>query len=299
MKIVVTGSLGHIGRPLTQELVQKGNKVIVVSSSAERQHDIEELGAIAARGSLEDAVFLSQTFTGADAVYTMVPPNNYFNHNLDLTGYYMRLGKNYAQAIIESGVKRVVNLSTIGAHLEKGSGILLGAHNVEGILNALPADVNITHMRPTSFYYNLYGYMDMIKTSGLIAANYGADRVIPWVSPKDIAAAIAEELETPADGRKIRYVGSEELTGNEVASILGKAIGKPDLKWVLVSDKEVLDGLVQAGMNPTIATGLVEMYGSLYTGQLSEDYFRNRPKVMGRVKMTDFAAEFVAVYNGN
>ena len=181
--------------------------------------------------------------------------------------------------------------------MEKGSGILLGAHNVEKILNGLPSEVAITHIRPTSFYYNLYGYVDMIKKQGIIAANYGADGSIPWVSPIDIAAAIAEEILSPFAGRKVRYVVSEELTGNETASILGAAIGKPDLKWILIAGEQVQRELEQIGMAPHIAAGLVEMYGSLYNGVLGADYYRNKPAVMGNVKMTDFAREFSAVFN--
>ena len=296
MKIIITGSLVNISKPLANELVQKGHAVTVISSNSEKQKAIEALGATAAIGSLEDADFLTVTFTGADAVYCMVPPNNYFDHNLDLLAYYRSLGNNYAQAIQQSGVKRVVNLSTIGAHLEKGSGILLGAHHVQNILNQLPSGIAITHMRPTSFFYNLYGYAEMIKTGGIIAANYGGEDVIPWVSPIDIAAAIAEEMATPLTGRKVRYVASEELTGNETASILGAAIGKPDLKWILISNEQTLTGLEGIGMNKQIAAGLVEMYASLHSGLLSEDYYRNRPAVMGKVKLVDFAKEFAAVF---
>lgn len=111
--------------------MEKGHSVTVVSSDPEKQKDIEALGGIAAVGTLEDADFLAATFTGADAVYSMVPPNNYFDQSLDLIAYYRRLGKNYAQAVRQSGVKRVVNLSTIGGNLEKGNGILRGAHDVE------------------------------------------------------------------------------------------------------------------------------------------------------------------------
>ena len=296
MKIVVTGSLGHIGKPLTATLVQQGHSVTVISSSLERQKDIEALGATATIGSLEDVEFLSQTFTGADAVYTMVPPNNYFDLNLDLLAYYRRLGENYANAITQTGVKRIVNLSTIGAHLEAGSGILIGAHDVEHTLNQLPSGVAITHMRPTSFYYNLLAYIHGIKSKGVIAANYGGDDVMPWVSPVDIAAAIAEELNTPVEGRKIRYVASEEATCSQTASILGQAIGKPDLQWITVSDEVVHNGLVAVGMNPRIAAGLVEMYASLHTGLLAEDYYRNRP-AMGKVKLNDFAKDFALAYH--
>ena len=297
MKIIITGSLGNISMPLTQELVQKGHHVTVISSNPERQKKIEALGGTAAIGSLEDVNFLTTTFSNADAVYTMVPPNNYFDHSLDLLAYYKKLGANYAEAIKQTGVKHVVNLSTIGAHLEKGNGILSGAHNVEKILNQLPPEVSITHMRPTSFFYNLLGYIHSIKTQGNIVANYGTENIIPWVSPKDIASAIAEELETTVTGRKIRYVASEELTGSETAKILGEAIGKPDLQWKLITNEEVLSGLQAIGMNPQIAAGLVEMYAALQSGLLAEDYNMNKPAVMGKVKLKDFAIDFAKAYN--
>jgi uncharacterized protein YbjT (DUF2867 family) len=296
MKVIVTGSLGNISKPLTKELTAQGHTVTVISSNKEKQPEIEALGATAAIGSLEDVDFLVSTFTGADAVYCMVPPNNYFDLNLDLVAYYRRLGNNYAQAIGQSGVKRVVNLSSIGAHLDEGSGILLGAHDVEQILNELSSDIAITHLRPTSFYYNLLGYIDTIKAVGSIAANYGEDDKIPWVSPIDIAAVIAEEIATPLVGRKVRYVASEELTGNETASILGAAIGKPDLNWIVISNTQMLGGLESAGMNPQIAAGLVEMYASLHSGLLAEDYYRNQPTVMGKVKLADFATDFAAAF---
>ncbi len=296
MKVIVTGSLGHISQPLTKELVQKGHAVTVVSSNPEKQKDIEALGATAAIGSLEDVDFLTATFTGADAVYCMIPPNNYFDPNLDLLAYYRRIAGNYAGALKASGVRQAVYLSSIGAHLSQGSGILIGHHEGEKIMNNL-ADVAITFIRPLGFYYNLFGFVPMIKSAGIMAANYGADDVIPYVSPIDIAAAIVEELQEPPTGRKVRYVVSEELTGNEIASILGAAIGKPDLKWKIISSEQMLSGLEAVGMKADIAAGLVEMYASQHSGLLEEDYRRNKPAVMGKVKMTDFARDFAAAFN--
>ena len=87
---------------------------------------------------------------------------------------------------------------------------------------------------------------------------------------------------------------SEELTGNETASVLGAAIGKPDLKWIMISNAQMLSDLEAAGMNRQIAAGLVEMYASLHSGVLAEDYYRNKPTVMGKVKLEDFAKEFAA-----
>ena len=137
-----------------------------------------------------------------------------------------------------------------------------------------------------------------------MASNYGADDMIPWVSPIDIAARIAEEIVKPArvssdgsiSGKKVLYVASEELTCNEVAGILGEAIGKPDLKWILISDEQLLGGMESAGLAPAIAKGLVEMQASMHKGIMYEDYYLNKPK-LGKVKLKDYAKEFAAVYN--
>lgn len=297
MKITITGSLGHIGKPLTKHLVEKGHQVTVVSSSAERQKEIEALGAVAAVGSLEDVSFISNAFEGADIVYTMVPPANYWDQSLDLLGYYRRIGTNYFQAIKQTGVKQVVNLSTIGGHLDKGNGILRGAHHVENILNELSSDVSITHIRPTEFYYNLLPQVSSAKNNDFIASNIGGDVVNSWVSPLDIATAISDEITSDFIGRKVRYVASEEVTYNELANILGKAIGKPDLKWLKLSDEQMESGAVNVGMKPDIAKGLTEMYAAINSGLLYEDYKLHKPKNMGSVKVKDFANDFAEAYN--
>ena len=295
MKIIVTGSLGHIGKPLTEELVQKGQKVTVISSEPDRQKDIEALGATAAIGSVEDVGFLDATFRGADAVYTMIPPHDFFDQSHDLMARYRRIGNNFLQAISQSDIKRVVHLSSVGAHLDQGAGIVLGHHAVEDILNQLN-DVAITFMRPTAFYTNLYNFSESIKATGKIMSNYGADDIVPWVSPKDIAAAIVEELVTLLVGRKIRYVASEELTCNKVAGILGAAIGKPDLQWALIPGEQLKTGMESFGMNTQIAAGLVEMQSAMHTGVFFEDYYLNRP-TLGKVKLTEFAKEFATAFS--
>ena len=299
MKIIITGSLGHISKPLTKELVQKGHSVTVISSKAERQAEIEALGATAAIGTMEDADFLTTAFTGADIVYVMETngAHSFFDPNLDLLAAISKIGQNYKQAIEQSGVKRVVHLSSIGAHISTGNGILAFHYNVENILKQLPEDVSIKFMRPVGFYYNMFAFIQTIKTQGAIVSNYGGDDKEPWVSPLDIAAVIAEEMEKPFDGRSVRYIAADEVSPNEIATILGEAIGKPDLKWIVIPDEQLLNGMIAAGMNVSIAKGFVEMNAGRRGGVLYEDYNRNKP-VLGKIKLTDFAKEFAAVYNG-
>ena len=298
MKIIVTGSLGHISKPLTIELVQQGHAVTVISSNPERKAAIEALGAKAAIGTMADADFLTATFTGADAVYVMetMGGGSYFDPNIDIIGAINKIGNNYKQAIQQSDVKRVVHLSSIGAHANTGVGMLKFHYDVENILKQLPNDVSIKFMRPVGFYYNLLAFIQTIKTQGTIISNYGGDEKEPWVSPLDIAAVIAEEIERPFNGREICYIASDEVSPNEVAKILGEAIGKPDLKWIAIPDEQLLSGLIAAGMNPNIAKGFVEMNASRCDGLLYEDYYRNKP-TLSKIKMKEFAKEFATVYN--
>ena len=297
MKIVVTGSLGHIGRPLATALVRKGHEVTVVSSNPEKQKEIEAIGAAAVIGTVEDAVFLTAAFTGADVVYTMIPPpvQGFATPGLDIMAMCRTIARNFALAIAQSGVKRVIHLSSIGAHMAQGSGMILAHHEAENIMKA--AGANITFMRPTAFYYNLLNFIGGIKSTGAIASNYGGADIVSWVSPTDIAAAIADEIETPVTGTRVRYVASEDLPCSEVASILGAAIGMPALKWLTISNEQLQQGMQAYGLPASIVAGFVEMNACMHTGELFTDYNANKPAAMGKVKMADFALEFAAAFS--
>jgi uncharacterized protein YbjT (DUF2867 family) len=297
MKITITGSLGNISKPLATALVQKGHMVTVISSKVERQKEIEAIGAKAAIGSMQDVNFLAETFNGADIVYVMetLGDARFSGQNIDAISAITQIGHNYKQAIEQSGVKHVVHLSSIGAHMSKGNGMLAFHYNVEQVLNELPADVSIKFMRPVGFYYNMLAFIPSIKSQGAIVSNYGGDDKEPWVSPLDIATVIAEEMEKSFEGRTVRYIASEELSPNEIAKILGEAIGKPDLKWVVISDQQMLSGMIAAGMNAGIAKGLVEMNAARCGDVLYEDYNRHKP-TLGKTKLKDWVNVFAAAY---
>lgn len=292
MKIVITGSLGNISKPLAQELIQNGHSVTIISSKADKQTDIEALGATAAIGSLEDVDFLIKTFTGADAVYSMVPPNY---AEIDQIAYYTKIGNNYVEAIRQSGVSRIVNLSSYGAHLPKDTGFIAGSYHAEQLLNQL-SDVGITHVRPAYFYYNLYSFIPMIKAAGFIGANYGGEDRLTIVSPNDIAAAVADEIVKTAEGIKIKYISSDDRTCNEIAGVLGQAIGIPHLKWITLTSKQMHEGLIGNGVPLHIADNLVEMGSATHSGILREDYDQHTP-VIGKIKLEDFATDFAIAYN--
>lgn len=292
MKIVVTGSLGHIGKPLAEALVNGGHTTVVISSKAGKQKEIEALGATAAIGSLHDAAFLTATFAGADAAFVMVPPAF---AEADQVAYYRRLADHYAIAARAAGIKRIVHLSSYGAHLDKDSGFILGAHHAELILDKLQG-VSTTHLRAGYFYYNLYAFTDMIKAQGIMGSNFGGSDKMVLVHPADVAAAAAEELQKPA-GEKIRYVASDERTANEVAQVLGDALGIAGLQWLSFTDEQTKDVMLKRGLPDSVVTNFVELGAGLHNGKLLEDYEKAAPPPAGKRKLEDFAKEFAAAFN--
>jgi uncharacterized protein YbjT (DUF2867 family) len=292
MKIVLTGSLGNISKPLATILIKAGHEVTIISSNKDKVPAIKSLGAVPAIGSINDTDFLTKTFKGADVIYTMVPPNFAAT---SMKGYIADSAKGYAEAIRASGVQHIVNLSSIGAHLESGTGPIAGLHQGEIALNALK-NVNITHLRPGYFYTNFFGNSDMIRQLGFVGSNYGEKARLIMAHPNDIAEAAAEEIQAVPKGHKVRYIVSDDRTANDIAKAIGTAINKPDLKWVEFTNEQALGGMTQAGLPEEIAKNYVEMGSAIAAGVLWEDYVLNKSK-HGKIKLEDFAKEFAAAYN--
>jgi uncharacterized protein YbjT (DUF2867 family) len=295
MKYVITGSAGHISKPLTMLLLAAGHEVTVIGRNAEHLKELTSKGAKAAIGSIEDLDFLKQAFAGADAIYTMVPPT--FNVT-DWKAHIGQVGKNYADAIQANNIKYVVNLSSYGAHRPDGCGPVSGLYRAENALNTL-TDVNIKHLRPGYFFNNFLGNIDMVKHMNIIGSNFGGnDFKLVLADPNDIAAAAAEELlKLDFKGRSVRYITSDERSTTDIAAILGKAVNKPDLPWITFTNEQALAGLQQAGLPEEIAMNYAEMGAGLQSGIMSEDYWKNRPTTFGKTKLEDFAQTFAAVYN--
>jgi len=288
MKIIVTGSLGNISKPLTKQLVANGHDVTVVSSDANKVNEIEALDAKAAIGSIADVDFLVQTFSGADAVYTMIPPNfaatNY-------PKYVGDSGKTYAEAIKKAGIKRIVNLSSIGADIDGGTGQISGVHDAEIELNKLEG-VAIKHVRAGFFYTNFYNNIPMIN-QGFMGSNYNSRTRLVMTHPQDIANIVAEELQNSFTGKSVRYAVSDDRTFDEIVKIIGAAVGKPDLKWVEFTDEQAYDGMLQGGLSPEVAQNFTEMGAAIRSAILWKDFDATGCMISGKIKLEEFAKELV------
>lgn len=292
MNFTILGSLGNVSKPLAEILISKGHRVTIVSSNQQKRNEIESLGAKVAIGSVTDVDFLNAAFKDADAVYTMVPPNWEVT---DYRGYIAKTGEVYRAAIQKSGIKRVVNLSSVGAHLSQGTGPIAGLYDVEHAFKNLDG-VSVKHLRARIFYINYFFDIGTIRNMGLMGNNYGSHTPLLLVHPRDIAMAAVQELEEIFEGKSSRYVVSERITVSEAVKILGSSIGMPQLPWVQFRDEEAYVGMTASGMSPAIAKVYVEMGNAIQSGILFEDFQANNPPFWGKTTLIDFATEFAAVY---
>lgn len=294
MKYVLTGSTGHITKPLAINLVNAGNEVSIITSKQANAEEIKQLGAIALVGSVEDRDFLEKAFANADAVYLMIPPKWTVT---DWLAYQKEVAHNYVAAIQANNIKNVLLLSSVGAHMINGAGPVDGLAYLEKLLNELE-DVKTVFLRPSYFFYNLFSMIPLIKTMGIMGSNIGSQHKIALTHTNDIVdVASAILLNNTFNGKQIIYIASDERTFEEITSVLGSSIGKTDIAWVEFTDEQSLGGILQSGLSQTIADGYTEMGKAIRSKAMESDYLNNKPSELGKVKLEDFAKEFALAFN--
>jgi hypothetical protein len=83
---------------------------------------------------------------------------------------------------------------------------------------------------------------------------------------------------------------------NEVTRILGKAVGKPDLRYVQAPDDQFKAALMQMGMSSNMAGLIVEMAHALNSGHMRALEQRS-PRNTNPTSFETFVAdEFMPVY---
>jgi len=269
---IITGATGHTGKRISENLLAAGQSVKVISRSAEKVADLVAKGAVAAIGDLADADFLTQTFKGATAVYLMIPPKWDVT---DWRAFQRSLTEAYVKALSAAGVKKVVLLSSQGAHLLEGAGPVSGLAELEQALKSIKG-LEVLALRPGYFMENLYASVGMIQHAGINGSALRADVRFPMVHTRDIAEVGTQRLlDLGFSGQTHEFIGgAADLNMQEVTAIVGKAIGKPALPYVEFSAADAKAGMLQAGLVETIADGYNELFDALNKGTYQEGYIR-------------------------
>jgi uncharacterized protein YbjT (DUF2867 family) len=263
---VVMGASGNTGHIVANNLLTRGQKVRVVGRNSAHLQPLASKGAEPFIADASDASALAKAFHQADSAYVMIPPNVTSN---DPLGYSNQVSDAIAAAVQNAGVKNVVALSSVGAELSSGNGPVLGLHNLEQKLNQI-GSANVLFLRAAYFMENTLPQANAIRMMGSTAGPLRADLSIPMIATSDIGTVAADVLLHPTiRGKQVRELhGQRDLTYTEVTAILGKTIGKPDLRYVHLAGDQFRGVLVQMGMSEQSARLLVEMTDALNSGKM-------------------------------
>ena len=147
---------------------------------------------------------------------------------------------------------------------------------------------------------NLLPQVGVIQSFGVIAGPVRPDLPLPMIATRDIGAAAAEALlKLDFTGKQRRELqGPRDVTYDQVAKIVGAAIGKPDLKYMQMPATQLKPALVQMGMSSNMADLLLEMAESLNSGYMKMLEPRS-PATSTPTTLDTFVAEvFVPAYRG-
>ncbi|NUN04253.1 MAG: NAD(P)H-binding protein [Bdellovibrio sp.] len=290
--ILVMGATGHVGSKVVTHLLENAQQVRCVA----RKFPNKTLfaGAELAPGDANNVSFLADAMRGCNVVLTMIPSDV---RTPDPRYYQNKMGEVIAEAIEEACIKKVVNLSSVGADLEAQTGPVLGLHDQEERLNAVTR-AEIIHLRPTYYMENLLqGIPAIIKTNNFFGT-IPADKPVSMVATIDVAARAAHWLMNPSfHGRSVEYIlGERDVTFAEVVRVVAETIKKPELDYLEVPHEEMRRLLTESGMSEGWAKAFNDLNESIANGVFAGTIQRSQINTSS-TSLEDFVrTEFVSAY---
>jgi uncharacterized protein YbjT (DUF2867 family) len=264
---VITGASGNCGHVLAEKLLDAGKKVRAVGRSAERLQRLRARGAELFVCDLTEGTALTKGFEGAEGVFVMLPPSM---SSPDYRKEQDSITDSVTAAIEKAEVKHAISLSSFGADKAKGTGPVVGLHNLEKKLNAI-SGLNVLHLRAGYFMENTLAQIGIIKALGAAAGPVRAEVALPLIATKDIGAYAAQALiGLHFSGQQTHeLLGHRDLNMAEAASIIGEEIGRPGLSYKQLPNEVLRRALTDTGMSQNVADLILEMAEAINSGQMA------------------------------
>ena len=264
---VIAGATGQTGSMVAESLLSDGKAVTVIVRNDEKGERWRAKGAQAAIGSLEDTAGLTRILANAEGAYLMVPPDY---RATDSSSNQKHIVDALAKAVSESGIAHVVFLSSVGAHLNSGTGPILALHYAESILST--AAKNLTLLRPAYFLENWAPVVGVAVQSGILPSFLTPNRKIPMIATKDIGRLAAEALAAPPRGQHIiELTGPEDYCPDDIAAILTSILNR-EVRVKAVPLSAAVPTFTQAGFSESVAQLFEEMYAGINSGHIAFEH---------------------------
>lgn len=243
----ITAITGQVGGGVARTLLAAGKDVRGIVRNADKGRVWEAQGCEIALAEMDDSAALQRAFTGAEAVFILLPPT------FDPSPGFPEARRTIAsiRAALEAArPQRVVCLSTIGANAGRPN-LLNQLGLLEEALRTLPMPV--TFLRPGWFMENAAWDVASARDLGVVSSFLQPlDKPVPMVATADVGRTAAELMQETWTGvRVVDLEGPKRITPNEIGATFTKLLGKPVRMQVVPSD--TWDALFRSqGMqNPT------------------------------------------------
>lgn len=291
---LITGATGNVGKLVARELILNGKKVRTISRHEKNIKQLYDMGAEAFIGDLTDEKFVMKAFEGITEAYCMIPVHY---QSTDIRAFRQRVAHNYLSGARENETKNIILLSSIGAHLRNGCGMVDGLADMEVYFSEL-SDANVLNLRPSYFMENVYSQIPMIKNSGTIRSGIKKDLKFPVVAAADIAAVVTRHLiNLDFRGNTVEYVlGPKDLTYTEITRILSKAMDMQNLQYVQLSRENEKQEMIQSGfISENVAEAFGQMTEKFNSGEALNAHTRT-PENSTPTTFEEFAKNIVYAY---
>jgi NAD(P)H dehydrogenase (quinone) len=219
----ITGITGNIGGEIARTLLAAHLPVRAIVRNPAKAQSWADLGCEIAQADLFDVPALTAAFTGAEAVFILIPP--VFDPSADFAEARAAAAA-LKSALTAARPSRVVYLSTIGAQAAETN--LLSQHTlIENELRQL--SIPITFLRPAWFMENASWDIAPARETGAIPSFLTPlDRAIPMTATADIGRLAAELLQQPATTHQtVELQGPEPVSPNHIAATFAELLGRP------------------------------------------------------------------------
>jgi len=288
MRIVVSTPTGNVGRAAVDRLLKSDAEVVVIHREPAKLGHLEDRGVYVRQGSLDNEEALIRATGGADALLWVTPS---VPTVVNLRASQNQFGVAAAAAINANEIPRVVNISSIGAQHDVGTGPIAGLHDVEEMLDATGAAV--CHLRAAYFFENYLPQVQVIRAMGAIMLPIAGDISVPMIGAGDVGTTAADRLldDGWSESQVVGLHGPETLTFEEAAETISGAVGRT-FGHSQVDEMQARMGLSMLGLSRSVIDAMLEMYHAIETGHLvaAED----EPVETTATTMAEWAARTMA-----
>jgi NAD(P)H dehydrogenase (quinone) len=237
MSLVVTGAAGHLGRLVTEQLLERvaPEQLVLVTRTPEALREARARGAEVRYGDFDEPASLREAFAGGSRMLLI---------STDAIGRRVRQHSAAVRAAAEEGIESVVFTSIVNPVATNPTGRnAWEPGRTEAMLRR--SGLGWTMLRFGTFAELVLPPAATAVQNRRLITNNGDGRIVP-IARRDCAEVAAIVLTTDGHvGKTYEITGPEALSASDLAELYGELSGQP-VKVVQLSDAmlaEILAGL--------------------------------------------------------